>query len=165
MSDHSHIIHQIQEARSRIKEAQRQGLRVGVVPTMGALHEGHLSLIDTSEEECDRTVVWIFVNPTQFAPTEDLEKYPRTLQADTAAVGSRGAWFVFAPEVSTIYPAGFSTFVEPPSVAGRWEGEFRPTHFRGVSTVVLKLLQILPADRAYFGEKDFQQLQVIRAMA
>ncbi|MCS7469516.1 pantoate--beta-alanine ligase [Stieleria sp. ICT_E10.1] len=137
---------------------------VGLVPTMGALHEGHLSLARTSVGRCDHTVTTIFVNPTQFAPHEDLSRYPRTLDADLEGLRREGVSAVFVPESDEIYPPGFSTSVQPPSVAQSLEGEFRPTHFQGVATVVLKLFHILPTTHAFFGQKDYQQLCVIRAM-
>jgi pantoate--beta-alanine ligase len=141
------------------------GDRIAVVPTMGALHEGHLSLVDAARESADRVIVTIFVNPTQFAPTEDLDRYPRDLAGDLRLVSARGADLVFAPAEQAIYPPGFGTYIDPPPVAGRLEGQFRPTHFRGVCTVVLKLLNLTQAHIAWFGQKDFQQLAVIRAMA
>lgn len=137
---------------------------VGFVPTMGAFHEGHLSLVDASLAECDRTVVSIFVNPTQFTAGEDLEKYPRPLEQDLEMLEQRGAWLAFVPTVDEMYPPGFESYVEVGSVAQPWEGAARPTHFRGVSTVVLKLLQMVPADRTYFGRKDYQQTLVVRRL-
>jgi pantoate--beta-alanine ligase len=131
---------------------------------MGAFHEGHLSLVDASLAECDRTVVSIFVNPTQFTPGEDLEKYPRPLEQDLEMLEQRGAWLAFVPTVDEMYPPGFESYVEVGSVAQPWEGAARPTHFRGVATVVLKLLQMIPADRVYFGRKDYQQTLVVRRL-
>jgi len=131
---------------------------------MGALHEGHLSLVRAAQAECGFTVVTIFVNPTQFAPHEDFDKYPRTLAADLDALVSCRADLVFAPSRDEMYPAGCATFVEPPPVAQRWEGECRPGHFRGVATVVLKLFNLAQADVAFFGHKDYQQAAVIRRM-
>lgn len=148
-----------------------QGETVGLVPTMGALHEGHLSLVRESIAQCDRTVVSIFVNPTQFGPGEDLAKYPRTLDSDlgllanlTESDGACEQPTVFVPSAEEMYPEGHSTSVDPPSVAIPLEGVFRPDHFRGVATVVLKLLSAAPADTAFFGQKDFQQFRVIEAM-
>jgi len=147
-----------------VRAAQQAGETVGLVPTMGALHQGHLSLVDASLAECDRTVVSIFVNPTQFAPGEDLENYPRPLDRDLELLMQRGCWLVFAPPVEEVFREGHETSVHVGSVALPWEGESRPDHFGGVATVVLKLFQIVPADRAYFGQKDYQQSLVIRQM-
>jgi pantoate--beta-alanine ligase len=143
---------------------RRAGRRVGLVPTMGALHEGHLSLVDASRAECDVTVATIFVNPTQFGPAEDLSRYPRDLDADWKLLGGRGCDLVFAPGVEEMYPPGHTTWVDVGPLGQVLEGEFRPTHFRGVATVVLKLFQLVPADRAYFGRKDYQQTLVVRRM-
>ncbi len=149
------------------REAQRKaGHRVGLVPTMGALHAGHLSLVTKVREKTERSVVSIFVNPTQFAPTEDFSKYPRTFDRDVQLLSEVGADAVFAPQVAEMYPEGFATTVtlDGPAKVGL-EDAFRPTHFSGVATVVAKLLlQSLP-DAAIFGEKDYQQLAVIRRMA
>lgn len=131
---------------------------------MGALHAGHLSLVERSIQECERTVATIFVNPTQFGPNEDFSRYPRTLEDDLSALRALEVDLVLTPSHEVLYPAGFSTFVEPPEVSRPLEGVFRPGHFRGVATVVLKLFQILPASVAYFGQKDYQQLAVIRQM-
>jgi pantoate--beta-alanine ligase len=147
-----------------IAAARASGKRVGLVPTMGALHEGHLSLVEASRAECDVTVVSIFVNPTQFGPSEDLDKYPRSLDTDLAALDEYKVDLVFAPSNDEMYPADFSTLVEPPDVAKPLEGDCRPGHFRGVATVVLKLFNVAPADVAYFGQKDYQQSLVIRRM-
>ncbi len=147
-----------------VLELRQRGIRVGVVPTMGALHEGHLSLVRASRECCDRTIVTIFVNPTQFGPGEDFQKYPRTLESDLEAIRGCGADIAFVPSHEEMYPSGFSTYVEPPSVGARWEGECRPGHFRGVATVVLKLFQAIPAHVALFGRKDYQQCRVIQEM-
>ncbi|RMF42584.1 MAG: pantoate--beta-alanine ligase [Planctomycetota bacterium] len=152
------------EAYAQVDHLRRQGARVGFVPTMGALHEGHLSLVRRSREDCDATVVSIFVNPTQFGPHEDFSRYPRTFESDCAALRDLGVDFVFAPSAEELYPAGFSTYVQPPKVAERLEGKCRPGHFRGVATVVLKLFHIIPATAAYFGQKDYQQLLVIQHM-
>ncbi len=148
-----------------VRAAQLAGKSVGLVPTMGALHEGHLSLVDASLAECDHTVVTIFVNPTQFGPNEDFASYPRVLEQDLRLLEERGCWLVFAPQADDMFQPEHSTFVEVGSVAVPYEGTSRPTHFRGVATVVLKLFQIIPADRAYFGRKDYQQTLVIRKMA
>jgi pantoate--beta-alanine ligase len=140
------------------------GQRVGLVPTMGALHEGHLSLVRAARAECDVTIATIFVNPTQFAPHEDFSKYPRTLEADLTLLDSVGCDIAFVPDREEMYPPGFSTHVEPPRIAEPLEGAFRPGHFRGVCTVVLKLFQLAPAHIAFFGQKDFQQALVVRQM-
>jgi pantoate--beta-alanine ligase len=140
------------------------GVRVGLVPTMGALHEGHLSLVRAARERADIVVTTIFVNPTQFGPSEDLSRYPRTLDQDLKLLSAEGCNFVFLPTSSDMYPAGFSTYVDPPAVAEPLEGKCRPGHFRGVATIVLKLFNLIPADFACFGQKDFQQLLVIRHM-
>jgi pantoate--beta-alanine ligase len=131
---------------------------------MGALHDGHASLVRAAKRECDLVVATIFVNPTQFGPKEDFARYPRSMEADLALLGAAGAKLVFTPAVEEIYPPGFSTYVEPPAVAAPLEGRIRPGHFRGVCTVVLKLFQLAPADVAYFGQKDYQQSLVIRRM-
>lgn len=131
---------------------------------MGALHEGHVSLVQASNETCDATVASIFVNPTQFGPGEDLDKYPRTLEADCELLQAAGVKGAFVPEPDSMYPEGFSTYVDPPEVAKSLEGVCRPDHFRGVTTVVMKLFQAMPATHAFFGKKDYQQLKVIEAM-
>ncbi len=158
------VVTTVQDARDWTRAAQRAGRTVGVVPTMGALHAGHLSLVEAAKAECDLAVTTIFVNPTQFAPGEDFERYPRNLQADLELLASVGTDLVFAPAVADMYPPGHSTFVEVEGVSRPLEGAHRPTHFRGVATIVLKLFQALPADRAYFGQKDFQQTLVIKRM-
>lgn len=131
---------------------------------MGALHAGHLSLIEASRRECDFTVVTIFVNPTQFGPNEDFQRYPRTLESDLAAIRSVGADLVFAPALSDMYGPRHATFIEMHGPAEPLEGQFRPDHFRGVATIVLKLFNLATADRAYFGQKDYQQTLVVRRM-
>ena len=150
--------------RGAVRSAQGRGQTVGFVPTMGALHAGHASLIAAARRECDFVVVSIFVNPTQFAPHEDLAKYPRPLAADRRICQQAGADLVFVPSVEAIYPAGFSTYVTVEGLSSILEGLARPTHFRGVTTVVLKLFQMVPADIAYFGQKDYQQQTIIRKM-
>jgi len=158
------VITTVAEMQRRVRELRAAGRRVGVVPTMGALHDGHLSLVEAARKYADVVVTTIFVNPTQFAPHEDFGKYPRTLQADLEALGRVGCELAFVPEPGEVYPPGYSTYVEPPSVAAPLEGVCRPGHFRGVATVVLKLFNIVPADVACFGQKDFQQALVIRRM-
>ncbi len=167
MKGHSQpeVIHTVAEMQRRVRDLQRAGRRVGLVPTMGALHAGHLSLVEAARREADVVVATIFVNPTQFAPHEDFQKYPRTLDTDLQALQSVGCDLAFVPEPGEIYPPGFSTYIEPPAVAAPLEGVCRPGHFRGVATVVLKLFNIVPADVACFGQKDYQQALVIRRMA
>lgn len=140
------------------------GHRIGLVPTMGALHEGHLSLVRAAREEADVVVATIFVNPTQFGPHEDFAKYPRTLEADLQALSAAGCDIVFVPERDEMYPPGSTTSVDPPAASQPLEGECRPGHFRGVATIVLKLFHLIPADVAFFGHKDYQQALVIRHM-
>jgi pantoate--beta-alanine ligase len=155
----------VRETFEFVRGVQLAGKRVGLVPTMGALHAGHISLVERSSRENDFTVVTIFVNPMQFAPQEDLAKYPRNLDDDLAKLAAAKADLVFAPSVEEMYPPGFATSVDVADATARLEGQFRPTHFRGVTTVVMKLFQIAPADRAYFGQKDYQQSLVVRRMA
>ncbi len=152
--------------REHVSAWRARGLLVALVPTMGALHEGHLSLVREAHEVADRVVVTIFVNPTQFAPSEDFAAYPRDLESDCTKVAGAGADLVYAPEISTMYPAGFATAitVEGPAVAGL-EDRFRPTHFTGVATIVMKLLMQALPNIALFGEKDYQQLKMIQRMA
>jgi pantoate--beta-alanine ligase len=140
------------------------GRRVGFVPTMGALHEGHLSLIRSARSECGAVAVSVFVNPTQFGPSEDLDRYPRTLHKDCAAASAAGAGAVFAPGVDEMYPAGAETFVMQEMLTSVLCGASRPTHFRGVLTVVAKLLNVVAPDTMYMGQKDFQQTVVVRRM-
>jgi len=152
------------ELRSRVASAKRDGNLVGVVPTMGALHEGHLSLVRAARDECGFVVVTIFVNPTQFGPNEDFQRYPRPLENDLAACRDAGVDLVFHPDVATIYPDGFRTFINVEGLGDVLEGAHRPGHFRGVATVVLKLLQLAQPDVAYFGRKDYQQQLLVRRM-
>jgi pantoate--beta-alanine ligase len=152
------------EIHSRVRDVQQRGGRVGFVPTMGALHAGHVSLLETARRECDYVVASIFVNPTQFGPQEDFSKYPRHLDADLKICADAGVDAVFHPTPETMYPAGYATFVDVTGLSEILEGKFRPGHFRGVATIVLKLFQIVPADKAYFGQKDFQQQTIIRRM-
>lgn len=150
--------------REHIQHLRASGKTVGLVPTMGALHEGHLTLVDAARAECDVTVVTIFVNPTQFGPNEDFRRYPRDMDRDLAMLGSRGCDVVFAPSEHEMYAPGHATFVDVGSLGSVLEGEIRPKHFRGVATVVLKLFLLAPADWAYFGRKDYQQTLVVRQM-
>ncbi|HEX4413894.1 MAG TPA: pantoate--beta-alanine ligase [Lacipirellulaceae bacterium] len=152
------------EVRAAILIARQAGKSVGFVPTMGALHDGHISLLETARSECDLTVASIFVNPTQFSPQEDFRNYPRDLTKDIELLGRGGCDLVFAPNDIEMYGPGFSTFVDIGPIGQILEGEFRPTHFRGVATIVLKLFQLVPADRAYFGRKDYQQSIVVQQM-
>jgi len=158
------IVHTIAEVRAQVKEWRAQGLTVGLVPTMGYLHEGHASLIEASHRDNDRTVVSDFVNPMQFGPTEDLESYPRDLERDAKVVEEHGCDLIFNPEPSEMYHEGFSSFVDMTVLTQELCGLSRPVHFRGVCTVVSKLFNIVKPDRAYFGKKDAQQLAVIRHM-
>jgi pantoate--beta-alanine ligase len=158
------ITHTIADTRKAVTAARAAGQTVGFVPTMGALHEGHGSLIRVARHRCDFVVVSIFVNPTQFGPQEDLSRYPRTMPEDLALCEREGASLVFAPERAEIYPEGFRTFVEVHDLQDMLEGASRPGHFRGVATVVLKLFNIVQPDRAYFGQKDAQQARIIRQM-
>ena len=158
------VIHDPVAMRTTIEKNKSVGVTVGCVPTMGALHEGHLSLARASVAETDVTVVTIFVNPTQFAPGEDLDKYPRQLDKDLKMLGEVGVHYVFNPDAETMYSAGSSTSVSPPKISRKLEGEFRPTHFGGVATIVLKLFNIVGPDIAFFGQKDFQQVAVVKQM-
>ncbi len=157
-------IHSVHEAQQYVRAQQRDGKRVGLVPTMGALHAGHLSLVERCRRECDIAIVSIFVNPKQFGPRDDYKKYPRNMDADLALLAPLAVDLVFAPNAEEIYPPGFATSVEVGRVTRHWEGTSRPGHFRGIATVVLKLFHIVPADRAYFGCKDYQQLLTVRRM-
>ena len=160
------LVHaEIGPARQWVLAAQHAGRTVGLVPTMGALHRGHLALVERARAECDAVAVTIFVNPTQFVPGEDFERYPRPLDADLAACHAAGVELVFAPAVATMYPAGSVTEVHVAELTAGLCGPHRPGHFTGVATVVLKLFHILPADAAFFGEKDYQQLVVIQQLA
>src|SRR4051794_22249618 len=150
--------------REAVCDARRRGQSVGLVPTMGALHDGHLSLVDASRAECDLSVVTIFVNPTQFGANEDFREYPREPTRDLSLLAGRGCDIVFAPGNDSIYRPNHATYIDVGPIGSILEGEFRPTHFRGVATVVMKLFQLAPADRAYFGRKDYQQTLVVRQM-
>jgi pantoate--beta-alanine ligase len=153
------------ELRAQVGAWRREGLSIGLVPTMGSLHEGHLALVRHALARCDRAVVSIFVNPTQFAPTEDLARYPRDEAGDLAKLAGVGAHLAWMPEVATMYPEGDQTRVTVEELARGLESATRPHFFRGVATVVAKLLNQVQADVAVFGEKDYQQLLVVRRLA
>ena len=156
------LISTIEELRLRVAAARRPEKTVGLVPTMGALHAGHIRLIDQAVEDCDLVIVTLFVNPTQFNRPDDFERYPRTIEHDMAVCEEHSADVLFAPPVEEMYPGGERTFVEVTQLTDHLCGPYRPGHFRGVATVVAKLLNIAQADRAYFGRKDAQQLAVIK---
>jgi len=158
------IVHNPKLMRQAVLAARAAGRRIGFVPTMGALHAGHGSLVARAAAECDDVAVSIFVNPTQFGPTEDFERYPRQLQADCDLLSAHGARWVFAPETAAIYPPGDATRVVVGGPAGCLEGDVRPGHFEGVATVVCRLILAVPADVAYFGAKDWQQTLVVKRM-
>ena len=158
------ILRTVSELRSWSREARHRGETVGLVPTMGALHAGHASLIRAAAASCRQVAVSIFVNPTQFGPNEDFARYPRTFDADCALAESAGANAVFAPSVDEIYPTAAATFVEVDGLSNRLDGLSRPGHFRGVATVVAKLLIAAEPDRAFFGQKDAAQVAVLRRM-
>jgi pantoate--beta-alanine ligase len=158
------IAETIEEVRQQVKEWRQAGLSVGLVPTMGYLHEGHKSLMDRAVAENDRVVVSVFVNPMQFGPSEDLESYPRDMERDAAVCEAAGVDLIFHPEPSQMYHDDFSSFVDMNTLTTGLCGKTRPIHFRGVCTVVAKLFHIVTPDKAYFGQKDAQQLAVIRHM-
>ncbi len=150
--------------KAACRSVAREGKRLGLVPTMGALHDGHLSLVQESKSQCDVTAVSIFVNPLQFGPTEDFAKYPRTLEHDIALLEELGVDLLFMPSVAEMYPAGAKTVVEVGDLSIKLDGGSRPGHFRGVTTVVCKLFEIVRPDRAFFGQKDAAQVAVLRKM-
>ncbi len=158
------IVAETEEVREQMRRWRKEGLSVGLVPTMGYLHEGHKSLIDKAVQQNDRVVVSVFVNPIQFGPGEDLATYPRDLERDAALCEAAGASLIFHPEKENMYFDDFCTFVDMDGLTKGLCGKTRPTHFRGVCTVVSKLFHIVQPDRAYFGQKDAQQLAVIRRM-
>lgn len=162
MNQRIEVVRTVAELRNRVAIARSEGLRIGLVPTMGALHHGHLSLVDAISKQTDLIVVSIFVNPTQFGEGEDFEAYPRDESSDLAKLSATKASLVYAPSVEEMYPAGDSTTVSVSGVSERFEGLHRPGHFDGVATVVSKLLLHSAPDIAVFGEKDYQQLAVIR---
>ena len=154
----------VQEMRTAVHATRSAGKSLGLVPTMGALHEGHLSLVRTAKAACDAVAVSIFVNPLQFGPQEDLAKYPRDLEGDSKRLEREGVDFLFAPSVEEMYPASSATYVEVEGLSTRLCGRSRPGHFRGVTTVVAKLFHIVEADQAFFGQKDAAQVAVLRRM-
>lgn len=158
------IIHTIAELRSLIAAKRKKGVSVGFVPTMGYLHAGHMELVRHARTDNDLTIVSVFLNPLQFGANEDLSKYPRDLERDAALLRAGGVDVLFAPSVAEMYPQPMQTVVDVPTLGAQLEGEVRPGHFAGVTTVVSKLFNIVQPDRAYFGEKDFQQVVVIKRM-
>ena len=158
------IIHTVSELRRWSRQQRTAGKTIGLVPTMGALHAGHASLIRAARKECEAVAVSIFVNPTQFGPNEDFSRYPRTFEADCKLAEQEGATVIFAPTVDEIYPTNATTFVEVEDLSNRLDGASRPGHFRGVATVVSKLFIAAEPDRAYFGQKDAAQVAVLRRM-
>lgn len=158
------VVRTIPEARAAIAELRGHTRCLGLVPTMGALHQGHLSLVRAARAACDAVVATIFVNPKQFGPNEDFAKYPRTFDADCALLEAEGVDLVFAPEASEMYPEGSSTVVEVEGISDRLDGESRPGHFRGVTTVVAKLFSIVAPDKAFFGQKDAAQVANLRRL-
>lgn len=154
----------VQDVRRAVKEWRRAGETIGLVPTMGYLHEGHASLVKAAKKDCSRTIVSVFVNPTQFGPNEDFESYPRNFEQDCALLESLGVDLVFHPDPKELYEPDFCTWVETTELTKNLCGKTRPTHFRGVCTVVSKLFHIAAPDKAYFGQKDAQQLAVITRM-
>ena len=158
------IIRTVSAMKEQVREWKEQGLTIGLTPTMGALHEGHMSLMDCAVAECDRVVTSVFVNPIQFGPNEDYDNYPRDLERDAAIAESKGVDVVFHPSVEQMYPANYNTYVVMETLTDTLCGAKRPGHFRGVCTVVNKLFNIVQPDRAYFGQKDAQQLAIIKRM-
>jgi pantoate--beta-alanine ligase len=158
------ILRTIEEVRSVLKEARRAGKTIGLVPTMGALHAGHLSLVQAARAKADIVVATIFINPTQFAPGEDFDSYPRTFENDCKLLEDAAVDILFAPSTETMYPSGATTFVDVPALGERLDGASRPGHFRGVATIVTKLFHIVHPDYAFFGQKDAAQVAVLQAM-
>ena len=158
-------IHTIEWMKQVARQARAEGRSTGFVPTMGALHAGHMSLVRAALGESQPVIASIFVNPTQFGPNEDFQKYPRTFEANSKKLEDAGVDYLFAPESSEIYPPGFRTWVNVEGLSERLEGKSRPGHFRGITTVVLKLLEIVQPQKAFFGRKDAQQARIIRQMA
>jgi pantoate--beta-alanine ligase len=158
------VVRSIEEMRRLCKAWRRKGHVTGLVPTMGALHDGHLALVRAARGSCERVAATIFVNPLQFGPGEDLARYPRTFERDCELLEAAGVDALFAPSVEEMYPAGMKTFVDVPDIGTRLDGASRPGHFRGVATVVTKLFHIVQPERAFFGQKDAAQVAVLRAM-
>src|SRR6266446_5092795 len=158
------LVHSIAEMRALCRSARSRDARLGLVPTMGALHDGHLSLVKAAREKSDLVAASIFVNPTQFGPNEDFAKYPRALESDCALLEQEGVELVFAPSVEEMYPQGAVTWVVVGGLSERLCGKSRPGHFRGVTTVVAKLFHIVEPDLAFFGQKDAAQVAIIRRM-
>ncbi|MEO7477966.1 MAG: pantoate--beta-alanine ligase, partial [Lysobacteraceae bacterium] len=160
------MLHTVAELRMQVREWKRDGLRVGFVPTMGNLHAGHFSLVELAKQHADRIVASVFVNPTQFGPNEDFARYPRTLDADADGLNTHGCDALFAPDVAEMYPDGADNAVQirVPGITTILDGAHRPGHFDGVATVVARLFNMVQPDVAVFGQKDYQQLQVIRQM-
>lgn len=158
------ILRTVHELRARVRAFRPSSKSVGLVPTMGALHAGHGSLIRAARQQCGLVIITIFVNPTQFGPNEDFARYPRTFDADCALAAAEGADLIFAPSVEELYPPGASTFVDVEALSSRLDGASRPGHFRGVATVVTKLLIAAEPDLAFFGQKDAAQVAVLRRM-
>jgi pantoate--beta-alanine ligase len=158
------IIHTIDWMKQATRQAKTEGRSAGFVPTMGALHAGHLALVQRALSECQPVIASIFVNPTQFGPNEDFQKYPRAFESDCKKLEDAGVDYLFAPDPSEIYPPGFRTWVNVEGLSDRLEGKIRPGHFRGVTTVVLKLLEIVQPQKAFFGRKDAQQARIIQQM-
>jgi pantoate--beta-alanine ligase len=158
------VVTKINDLKLIVREFKQAGKSIGLVPTMGYLHDGHLSLIRASKKENDITVISIFVNPTQFGPNEDFDSYPRDYEGDFRKAEENGVDIVFAPEATEMYPEGYNTFIDVYGITDKMCGRSRPGHFRGVCTVVNKLFNIVEADRAYFGQKDAQQVAVVKRM-
>ena len=158
------IITTVAEMKARVAQWKAQGLTIGLTPTMGALHEGHMSLMERARKECDRVVTSVFVNPIQFGPNEDYDSYPRDLERDAAIAESKGVDVVFHPSVEEMYPKNYNTYVVMETLTDSLCGAKRPGHFRGVCTVVNKLINIVDPDMAFFGQKDAQQLAIIKRM-
>src|SRR3984885_9661431 len=158
------VLSTIREMRAACRAVRRRGQSLGLVPTMGALHVGHIELVRAARAQCDVVAASIFVNPTQFGPNEDFAKYPRTFEQDCALLKAEGVALVFAPQPEEMYPPRASTFVEVGGISDRLDGVSRPGHFRGVATIVAKLFHIVGPDRAFFGQKDAAQVAVLRSM-
>lgn len=158
------IVRTIAETRAAVSDLRRQGRSLGLVPTMGALHDGHISLVRAARTACDAIAATIFVNPAQFGPNEDFSKYPRTFEADCRLLEAEKVDLVFAPEAAEMYPPGATTWVTVEEIQDRLDGQSRPGHFRGVATIVAKLFHIFAPDKAFFGQKDAAQVAILRRM-